>query len=382
MRPKKPRIINGVTLADNLYPDSRGRPGYYRYRRKDGSDKTFCATSVELANLAAEEANALRDQEIVLEASAPRREHLAFHVPLYVVYMERINPQLKTRSEWKNNQYAMHQLARRFPLLASITHDALRSWWDELTFYQQKQRQAPFRRFFNWLMGQGLLPKLQFNPFTLADDKARLLVKLKPKKARPPLTQIGYRKIFAAAGELGYEGLQLAMRISLYTALREGDVCRLKWEDIQEGSLRVIVSKSEAQKGTARAARLSWKLSDHPTLKAAIDRARELSLVHRRCPYVISHKPQRRVWNEQKEHICQVTGERLSRMFAEARDLASVPGAVFHEIRGLSATLYKVAGYTNQEIQDLMAHEDVATTMGYQNADELPFKPVTMRIDQ
>lgn len=174
----------------------------------------------------------------------------------------------------------------------------------------------------------------------------------------------------------------LAMRISLYTALREGDVCRLRWEDIKDGELRVVVSKSEAQRGSARAARLSWKLSDHPGLKAAIDRARELSLIHRRCPYIISHRPQRRVWNEQKEHICQVTGERLSRMFAEARDHAGVPGAVFHEIRGLSATLYKVAGYTNQEIQDLMAHEDVATTVGYQNADELPFKTVTMRIEQ
>jgi integrase len=382
MRPKKPRLVDGIPLADNLYLDAYKRPGVYRYLRPDRSMKTFRAATVAEANAAAEEANSMRDQDIAAPRAVPQRHQFAFHVPLYIAYMEKINPKLKGKSEWKNNQYAMHQLAREFLLLNQITHETLRTWWDGLTHHQQKQRQAPFRRLFNWLMGQSLLPRLQFNPLTMADDVPRLLVKLKPLKARPPLTQIGYHKVLKAAGELGYEALQLAMGISLYTTLREGDICNLRWiEHVVDGELRVVVGKSEAQRGSARAARLSWKLAEHPHLKKLIDRAREVSLQNKRCPFVISHWPKRRVWNEKKEHLAHVTGDRLSRMFDEARKLAGVAGVVFHEIRGLSATLYKIAGYSTKEIQALMAHEDEATTLGYQDADALPYMPVTMRLE-
>jgi len=375
-------------LADNLYPDPRKRAGYYQYKLKDGSSKVFAAATIEDANLAAEEANAMRDQlpEIVAGA-ALRRDQLAFHVTPYIEYMEKINPKLKMlkrngKSQWKNDQYALHQLAREIEFLQQITYESLRTWWDGLTYYQQHGRLASMRRFFSWLMGQGLLPKLKFNPFALSYDQPRLLVKMKIDKVRPPLTQIGYRKVHQAAGELGYECLQIAMGISLYTTLREGDVVHLKFkEHIVENVLRVVIGKSEQQRGSAKAARLSWDLEKHPTLKKLINRARELALINKGSPFVISHTPMRRVWNERKEHICQVTEERVARMFADARTKAGVPGVVFHEVRGLSSTLYKIAGYTEVEIQNLMAHESVDTTLGYMDADSLPYEEVTMRLD-
>ena len=381
MRPKKPRIVEGVQLVDNLYTDNKGRTDHFRYRRPDGSFRTFYAKSVTDANTLATAANAERHTFIDAREGL-RRDQLAFHIPEYVAYMERINPDLARRSEWKNNQYAFTQFATRFDRLIHINRPAIQIWWDELTYYQQKQRQAPFRRFFNWLMGQNLLNNIKFNPFTKADDKPRLLLKLKPEKARPPLTEAGFLLISKKGMELGYQVLPLAMSIGLYTALRESDLCRLTWNDnIADGELRVVVSKSEAQLGSARAARLAWKLSEHPHLKKLIDQARELSLLNRRCPFVLSHRPTRRVWNQDKVHMSQLMPDRLSRMFAEARDEAKLTGVSFHEIRGLSATLYRKAGYTNLQIQMLMAHENVSTTQGYQDASTLPFEPVTIGLD-
>ena len=46
VRPKKPRLFDGVELADNLYPDNKKRPFYWRYKRPDGSFKHFTASSV------------------------------------------------------------------------------------------------------------------------------------------------------------------------------------------------------------------------------------------------------------------------------------------------------------------------------------------------
>jgi hypothetical protein len=173
------------------------------------------------------------------------------------------------------------------------------------------------------------------------------------------------------------------MGISLYTTAREADVCGLKWDrNLVDGHLRMIVSKSEAQKGHARAARYEWDLAEHPELKKLIDRARELSLVNKRCPFIISHTPKRRVWNEEKEHLHQVTGDRLCRMFREVMEDCDIEGTSFHEVRGLSSTLYKKAGYTTEQIRGLMAHEHVSTTLGYQDASALPFEAITMRLEK
>jgi integrase len=53
----------------------------------------------------------------------------------------------------------------------------------------------------------------------------------------------------------------------------------------------------------------------------------------------------------------------------------------FHEIRGLAATLLKDAGNTNTAISNVMAHESIKTTQGYQNPDDLPYMPVHIQIN-
>ena len=382
MRPKKERFINGVKLVDNLYPDPRGREGYYSYRRPDTNKrKTFQRATVEEANAFAEECNSVIEKGFLPAIAAPQRETLAYHVPTYILYQERINPKLIGKEAWRNQCYAMHQLARHFERVGQITMDELRIWWDTLTYNQQKLRMASFRRLFNWLMADGLVPKLKYNPFTTADDLPRLLSKSKPAKARLPCTQTMYNTITAKAPELDYECLVIGMGISLYTTARIGDICKLKFDkNIVDGKLQMVVGKSEAQKGTARATRLSWTLSDHPQLKTLIDRARELSLINRRCPFIISHTPKRRAWNGEKEHLYQVTANRMSKMFKEVMESCCIEGTSFHEVRGLSATLYSSEGYENKDIQWLMSHEELSTTQAYQNADALPYEEVTMRL--
>jgi len=111
--------------------------------------------------------------------------------------------------------------------------------------------------------------------------------------------------------------------------------------------------------------------------RCPLDRARELSLINKRCPFVVSHTPEKRVWNENKEHFCQVTNDRLSRMFHECRGDS---GTTFHEVRGLAATLLKTAGNTKEQIKEVMAHESLSTTLDYMNPDDLPFENVTIHI--
>ena len=111
-----------------------------------------------------------------------------------------------------------------------------------------------------------------------------------------------------------------------------------------------------------------------------IDRARELSLINKRCPFVISHTPDRRVWSDEKEHLHQVLPKRMSRMFRETMEACDIEGTSFHEVRGLSATLYSIQGYKDEQIQWLMSHEELSTTLEYQDADSLPYEEVTLSL--
>ena len=54
----------------------------------------------------------------------------------------------------------------------------------------------------------------------------------------------------------------------------------------------------------------------------------------------------------------------------------------FHEVRSLSSKLYRDQGYEIGQIKELMAHTDEATTLGYQDGHQLPFKPVSMQLNQ
>ncbi len=383
IRPKKQRFLNGILLEDNLYPDPRKRPGYFQYHRPDGSKKTFQAGSVEAANTRAAEANANRDIYLPKKISVPRRSQTLFHVEEFLAYREHLSPGLKARRSWDNRRYALKLFARAdFVELNQITMEALRIWWDKLTHSQQKLRNAEFRRLFNWMMGNGLLPKLKFNPFTSDDSVPKLLLKEKSQKKRPPCTESDYWDIYNRAPHYGYQALQVAMGISRYTSLREADVCALRFDRNIDGRLfRAVVSKSDAQKGTVRAARLEWDLDDHPVLNKLIQMARELSLKNRRCPYIVSHNPKRRKYSRKREHFAQVLPRRLYDMFIEVRNSCGIEGVVFHEVRGLASTELKRKGYTLEEIRDVMGHESVTTTAGYINAEDLPYERVHLKLD-
>tara|TARA_B110000908_G_C10126361_1_gene390066 strand:+ start:827 stop:988 length:162 start_codon:yes stop_codon:yes gene_type:complete len=49
-------------------------------------------------------------------------------------------------------------------------------------------------------------------------------------------------------------------------------------------------------------------------------------------------------------------------------------------VRGLAATLLKNAGNTTEEVQNIMAHESIVTTLDYMNPNDLPFEDVTIHI--
>ena len=387
-RPKKIRTFNGITLEDNLYPDNKGRENHWRYKRPDGTFKHFHAESTDAAIKIAKFNNERRESYTAISAKKKRTfGTLAHYVEEYINWRASQSPDLLEKSSWQKRCYALHQFCREITLpLGQIERADIHIWWDTLTGHQQRQRHAELRKFFNYLMGRELLPRLDYNPFTLADDRPRLYKKSRPARKTERLTREGFWNIYHSAGELGYQGLQIAMGISLLTFMREGDILTLKLDkDIENDLLKKTIGKSEEQKGAANASRLKWDLGNYNLLKQLIHKSRELSLQNRRCPFVISHWPKQKRLGQHKEHMAQVTPRRLISMFNDARKHAGFTQAnapTFHSIRSLSDLLATEAGYDIKEVQHAMAHSSEEMTKAYLEGHDLPFEQVNVQFSE
>jgi integrase len=293
---------------------------------------------------------------------------------------ERLQPEVIDKRNWINMRAHLRQFGRDFADVAPhrLGRPRIVEWWDELGHHQQNKRHTELRRLFNWAMGERYCPQLEYNPFTTNDDRPRLYIKSKPEKARSPLTLDEFWETHDRAGEAGYVGLQRAMAISLITTMRVGDICKLRFDQVTGvgNQLRVVIGKSEAQRGAASATRLAWSLDNIPLLRDVIVEAREDSLKARRCPFIVYHVPERRRnYGANKEHPFQTSPNLIAKHFRKVRpDVPNAP--TFHEIRALSSVIYRQAGHELDTIRELMAHTDEATTLAYQDRGDLPFKTI------
>lgn len=395
VRPKKPRFVEGVQLVDNLYADPKGRAGHYRYVRPDGSQKYFRADTPHKANQIAERANANRDNYTPAPAKKESKDQtmMGRYIEEFIEHRERQSPDLKNLDSWSIRKAVMRKYGRETAApFSRLKWQHIDDWWQTLSYHQRKQRHTEFRRLFNYLMGRGLLKNFEYNPFTTADDRPRLYLGEKPARKRQRLDIQGFWAIYHSAGELGFEGIQIAMGLSLVTFMREQDILALQVADMDDEALRRVISKSEAQKGYARAERRQWG-EKHRLVKQLVQRGRELSLKNGRCPFLISHRPDR-IFKSNKAHFAQLPKERFAEQFRTARDQTGPDGKglwahmkqeerpTFHEVRSLADAIASSSGHDIKKIQHAMAHSNEAMTAMYQAHHELPFEEVEVVFDE
>lgn len=356
----------------NLYPCTRKREGHWRYRRPDGTFKSFQATEAKAIALALE-ANATSEKtpQKIQPASS-----IQIWVGKFIQYREQLDPALIGKQSWINRKYTVQEFARHFsgtPTHA-ISLNLIRLWWDKKTPHAQRSKRPELNKLFNYLMMEGVV-RLPSNPFSTADDKPRVMVKGVPKRARKRLSLDQYRTISEASPPF----LRIAMMISLYTSMRRGDIVGLRFDrHVAGGYLAKQISKSHA---VGIGANNRWELAKHPLLRETLAEARELSLKHYSCPFVLSRMPERRIMGEVKEHVAQILPEMISDTFAEVAKQCGIHGVTFHEVRALSAWIYRKAGHDQKLIQQMMAHSSGKMTEHYQAGHEIEWSDITIGLD-
>ena len=189
----------------------------------------------------------------------------------------------------------------------------------------------------------------------------------KVKKKRERLTKEQFDAIYSVAEPW----LQIAMKLGLMTLQRRGDLVSLKFSDIKEDRLFLIQQKTEKWGVSAR-----LSIGMGPDLQELINRARNTGVL---SPMIIHRKPHRIPSRDKqkKEHWSAVNPRYLTDAFNEARDktelfekMAKDRRPTFHEIRSLGGSLYKKAGWTTNQVQELMGHTSEDMTEDYLDGHE------------
>lgn len=183
-------------------------------------------------------------------------------------------------------------------------------------------------------------------------------------KERQSLDLDGFKKIH----EKAEPWLQLAMELSLVTLQGRSEICNMQHSQFRDGHLYIIRDKTSGDSDMAFIRiELTEQLLDFQSRARLLDGTVSPYLIHRRPT-----GPIRRNWLEAKPHWTYVTGDYLTKAFAETRDqlerFSALPPRkrpTFHEVRGLGSRIYLDAGMAKKAIQALMTHTNQKVTEIY-----------------
>lgn len=190
------------------------------------------------------------------------------------------------------------------------------------------------------------------------------------ERQRDRLTIQAYNQIHMSSPQW----LQNAMDLSLLTLLRREDITSARFSDVHDGALWIVPSKTEGS------SHVKLRIALTPALDKLIKRCHD-SIV---SPYLIHRLPERAKPQNQRAsariHHTQVLPEQLTRAFQQMRERVGITGPTaptFHEIRSLGGALLRTeAGWSEQQVQELMGHSSVSMTKHYLDGHEAPWQKV------
>lgn len=273
----------------------------------------------------------------------------------------------KSENTLRETNYKLNNYRRDFGDVPIVEADVrfLTEWLEKFDSYESwRKHKILLSELFDFAVGKGYLDANFGNP-------ARVLLKRqKPPKVRKRLKLDEYFDILNNAPAW----LQNAMEISLQTTLRLGDVLSLRFDQIQDGYLFVTPSKTKDLPDS-----INLKIKIGPELAETIKKARNSGIV---SPFIIHRRPKsiQAKHRKNKDHWTQVNPNYVSKEFATARDKSGLfekyktgEAPTFHEIRALSAHMYKLQGRDKGSVQILMGHHSEVMTEMYQSGHGIEY---------
>lgn len=371
----KRKKASSKALPPNLYEYN----GYYKYRNpltgksigfgKNRQDAINAAIETNLLLLAQQrEIDFIQRatvSENTIETSVSVSVSVSALIERYKCESEQF-AQLKTSTK-KEDMYRLNRLQKMIGDKKLIELDVRFIAEFLKTNFENNARtkmRSLFVKLCNFAVGSGLMEN---------NTAEKTLKGVEKKRARGKMTMTLFNQIYERAEPF----LQIAMKISLLTLLRRGDIEELRYDDIKDGYLYVEVNKSETSSSPKR---LAFEVSEE--LKAIISESKCDGII---SPYIVHRKPTKFYQDHGKDHWSKVNSDYITKAFKKIRnslpEMKNIPvenRPTFHEIRSLGGYLLIQKGFSKSEISIIMGHSSTTTTDIYLTKHDKPWEKVAI----
>ena len=162
------------------------------------------------------------------------------------------------------------------------------------------------------------------------------------------LTPAERHELLSEAAKLGKSQLYLAVLIALETAMRQGEILNLRWDDVD--AARQVISIRDAKNGHNRQVVMSDRLTTHLTTVQRIDNA-----------------------------VFSITSSGLQQAFRKLTRRLQMHDLRFHDLRHEAISAFFEQGLTVPEVQLMSGHRTLEQLMRYAHAT---VKAVKSKINQ
>lgn len=189
--------------------------------------------------------------------------------------------------------------------------------------------------------------------------------KIRRKEINPP-SLADTRKLLAAADEYDVEFAAL-LRLLTATGARRGEVCGIRWSDIDVGARTLSIQRSVASIAggtivkdtkTHAARRISLDDDTIAILEAQRDRVK-----HRAAVCEVSFNEDGYAFTKTADGSEPLHPDTITGMFGRAQKRAGLKGIRLHDLRHLHATQLLAAGVPVPTVSGRLGHANAATTL-------------------
>ncbi len=190
---------------------------------------------------------------------------------------------------------------------------------------------------------------------------------VRPRESTVP-TPAEVRTLIEEAAASRSPELAGIVTVAALTGLREGEICALRFSDVdvEEGTITVRRSVWQAAKGSGVKAQKSRRVTPKPVplddLAAGVVRYRREQYEGACAAVHVSPAPDAYVWSRDPLGTLPLMPKALGQAFRRVRKRAGVP-ARFHDLRHFAATEMVAAGVDMRTVADFMRHGDPSFTL-------------------
>lgn len=146
---------------------------------------------------------------------------------------------------------------------------------------------------------------------------------------------------------------QFGVLLALYTGIRLGELCALRWEDISDDSIKISKTMHRVKKGDKTIVEIA-----EPKTKSSY---RIIPLPKFFCPYISFFRSSGTVLKTRNGN--HVEPRLLQMSFAKMIEECMLPKTNFHALRHTFATRCIESGFDIKSLSEILGHSDVKTTL-------------------